>query len=122
MLLGLRTIVYPAADLAAATEWYTRLLGFAPYFEEPYYVGFDVGGYELALQPPHLLGGDTPITYWGVPDIGTALARLLEHGATEHGPVRDVGGGIRVATVLTPQGTVFGVIENPHFAPREKTG
>jgi hypothetical protein len=29
--------------------------------------------------------------------------------------VTDVGGGIRVATVLDPSGNVFGIIENPHF-------
>jgi catechol 2,3-dioxygenase-like lactoylglutathione lyase family enzyme len=117
VFLGLRTIVYPAPDLAASTAWYTALLGVGPYFEAPYYVGFDVGGYELALQP----GLDPvagPITYWGVADAEAALDVLLAAGAAADGPVRDVGGGIHVATVRDPAGCALGVIENPHFAPQ----
>ena len=49
--LGLRTCIYRVPDLAAATEWYAKVLGFQPYFNEPFYVGFNVGGYELGLQP-----------------------------------------------------------------------
>ena len=114
MLLGLRTVVYPAADLATSRTWFTGLLGAAPYFDEPYYVGFDVAGYELALVP----GGDPsagPVVYWGVADVDAALAGLLGAGATRREAVREVGGGIRVATVLEPGGSVLGVIENPHF-------
>ena len=51
MLLGLRTVVYELYDLKAAKEWYTEALGFGPYFDEPFYVGFNVGGYELGLVP-----------------------------------------------------------------------
>ena len=114
MLLGLRTVVYPTADLAASRAWFTGLLGTAPYFDEPYYVGFDVAGYELALVP----GGDPSagaVVYWGVAHADAALARLHDAGATPREAVRGVGGGIRVATVLEPGGSVLGVIENPHF-------
>jgi catechol 2,3-dioxygenase-like lactoylglutathione lyase family enzyme len=120
MFLGLRTVIYPAPDLAASKAWFARLLGVEPYFDEPFYVGFDVAGYELALDPT----GDPatgPVTYWGVADAGTALAELLDAGATSRGDVRDVGGSIRVATVLEPGGTVLGVIENPHFQLPEAT-
>lgn len=115
MFLGLRTVIYPAPDLAASRAWFSELLGVQPYFDEPSYVGFTVAGYELALDPD----GDVatgPITYWGVADARTALSRLLAAGATPRGEVRDVGDGIRVATVLEPGGSVLGVIENPHFA------
>ncbi len=114
MFLGLRTAIYPAPDLAASRAWFSALLGADPYFDEPFYVGFDVAGYELALDP----AGDVatgPVTYWGVPDVDTALARLLAIGATAHRDVHDVGGGIRVATVVEPGGAVLGIIENPHF-------
>lgn len=114
MFLGLRTAIYPAPDLAASKAWFSAVLGVAPYFDEPFYVGFDVAGYELALDP----NGDPatgPITYWGVADAASALARLLEAGATRRDDVRDVGGGIRVATVLEPAGSILGIIENPHF-------
>ncbi len=114
MFLGLRTIIYPAVDLVASRAWYSELLGAEPYFDEPFYVGFTVGGYELGLDPQ----GDPavgPITYWGVADADAALRSLLERGATARSPVQEVGGGIRVATVLEAGGAVLGIIENPHF-------
>jgi len=115
MFLGLRTVIYPAPDLAASKSWFTELLGVEPYFDEPFYVGYQVAGYELALDP----AGDPesgPVTYWGVADADAALARLRAAGARERTPVTDVGDAIRVATVLEPAGTVLGVIENPHFS------
>ncbi len=115
MFLGLRTVIYPAPDLAASKAWFTRLLGIEPYFDEAFSVGFTVAGYELALDPsgdPALLG---PVSYWGVADAGTALAQLLAAGATPRGDVQEVGDGIRVATVLEPGGTILGIVENPHF-------
>ena len=114
MLLGLRTVNYPAPDLAASKAWFTELLGFGPYFDEPFYVGFEAGGYELGLNPG-LDPADGPIIYWGVEDVDAALAELLAKGAREREGVRDVGGGIRLATVFEPGGSIFGVIENPHF-------
>ncbi len=115
VLLGLRTVIYPAPDLAAAKAWFTDLLGSSPYFDEPFYVGFAVGGYELTLDP----SGDPatgPVTYWGVSDAAVERARLLAAGAQPEGEVQDVGDGIRVAVVRLPHGGGrFGVIENPHF-------
>lgn len=115
--LGLRTVVYPAPDLAAARAWFTEVLGAAPYFDEPFYVGYDVGGYELGLSPS-MPAAEGPITYWGVADAETGLAHLLARGATAHEPVTDVGEGIRVAAAMSPTGSIIGVIENPHFAAR----
>ncbi|MGI8624448.1 MAG: VOC family protein [Solirubrobacteraceae bacterium] len=114
MFLGLRTVIYPAPDLAVSKAWFTKLLGVEPYFDEPFYVGYAVAGYELALDP----AGDPKlgaITYWGVPDAQVGLQRLAEAGAGTRGEVQDVGGGIRVATVVEPGGSVLGIIENPHF-------
>ncbi len=119
MLQGLRTVVYSVRDLDRAKEWYSSVLGFGPYFDEPFYVGFDVGGFELGLQPDD---ADAPrdsvggVAYWGVADADNALERLLELGATEHSDVQDVGEGIRLATVLDSEGNVFGIIENPRFS------
>ena len=93
-----------------------------PYFDQPFYVGFSVSGYELGLDPDasSTLGGQSgSIVYWGVSDAGAAFARLLSLGATEHKSVQDVGGGIRVASVLDPFGNIFGIIENPHFTLSE---
>jgi len=117
MFLGLRTIIYPAPDLAASKAWFTDLLGAEPYFDQTFYVGFDVGGYELGLQPD-VSPDEGPTTYWGVENVDTALAEVISRGATLRKPVQDVGEKIRVATVTTPDGFLLGLIENPHFEPR----
>jgi catechol 2,3-dioxygenase-like lactoylglutathione lyase family enzyme len=114
MFLGLRTVIYPADDLAASKAWFTKVLGIEPYFDEPFYVGFNVEGYELGIIP----ADDTttsPLAYWGVADADAALHKLIEAGAIAHIPVSDVGGGIRTASVVEPSGGVLGIIENPHF-------
>jgi predicted enzyme related to lactoylglutathione lyase len=115
MVQGLRTVIYSAPDFALGKEWYSRMLGKDPYFDQPFYVGFEVGGFELGLIPDGESGATGSIAYWGVPDAAAALARLLELGAEMRDDVMDVGGGIKTATVLDPFGNVFGVIENPHF-------
>jgi predicted enzyme related to lactoylglutathione lyase len=119
MILGLRTAIYPAPDLAAAKAWYAKVLGVAPYFDEPFYVGFSVGGFELGLLPDATPGADGPQPLWGVADAEAACRRLLELGARALNPVSDVGGGIRVAAVVDPFGNRFGIIENPHFDPTQ---
>ena len=113
-LLGLRTVIYPAADLAASKAWFAKALGVEPYFDEPFYVGFEVGGYELGLTPADD-SSPAAITYWGVANADVAVQHLISAGATAGDPVTDVGGGIRVATVVEPGGSTFGVIENPNF-------
>ncbi|HKI02790.1 MAG TPA: VOC family protein [Thermoanaerobaculia bacterium] len=116
--LGLRTAIYYVNDLEKAKAWYSAVLETAPYFDEPFYVGFSVGGFELGLHPSgegSQPGAGGVETYWGVTDADAALARLLGLGAREHKGVQDVGGGIRVASVLDPFGNVLGIIENPHF-------
>ena len=115
MILGLRTVIYPAPDLAQGKDWYTQVLGNGPYFDQPFYVGFEVGGFELGLIPDGQPGATGAVAYWGVADAAAALARLLKLGAELRDDVMDVGGGIKTATVLDPCGNVFGVIENPHF-------
>ncbi|MFN7130466.1 MAG: VOC family protein [Myxococcales bacterium] len=116
-LLGLRTVLYRVPDLARAKEWYARVLDQAPYFDQPFYVGFNVGGFELGLLPDEgkPVGEGGVVAYWGVPEAAAALKRLHALGATPDSEVQDVGDGIKVATVKDPFGNVFGIIENPHF-------
>jgi predicted enzyme related to lactoylglutathione lyase len=118
MFLGLRTAIYHVEDIEKAKKWYTNILGFGPYFDEPFYVGFNVGGYELGLQPSNSIevtNAAGVVAYWGVEDAESVLKQVLERGAAKHEDVQDVGGGIKVATVKDPFGNVFGIIENPHF-------
>ena len=56
MFLGLRTAVYDAQDIAKAKVWYSKVLGEQPYFDQPFYVGFNVGGYELGRLPAKDVG------------------------------------------------------------------
>lgn len=118
MFLGLRTVIYHAPDLQKARSWYTAAFGVAPYFDEPFYVGFDIGGYELGLNPSvaNVEVGNNAVAYWGVPDIEAAHRHLIEQGATPREPITNVGEDIKVASVADPFGNVIGIIENPHFA------
>ncbi len=117
MLQGLRTVVYHVVDLAEAKRWYMQVLGVPPYFDEPFYVGFNVGGYELGLDPDfsNTAPDGQSFAYWGVKDLATAHARLLELGAEPHSDVQDVGEGIQLATVRDPWGNILGIIQNPNF-------
>lgn len=117
MFIGLRTLGFNVPDLTKAKEWYREVLGFGPYFDEPFYVGFEVGGYELGLIPEKgpVVRGDSVTCYWGVEDIEASHARLLGLGATADGPIADVGDDIRTADVRDPWGNRFGIIYNPHF-------
>jgi len=129
MIQGLRTVIYPVTDLAAGKAWYNQVLGAKPYFDEPFYVGYSVGGFELGLllrlsnqadksektAKTTKLCPQGPVTYWGVADANAELARLISLGAEEHESVADVGEDIKVATVIDPFGNVFGIIQNPTF-------
>ena len=117
MIKGLRTTIYKVTDLARAKAWYAQAFGITPYFDEPFYVGFNVGGFELGLDPdaPATINPGGVLTYWAVDDVDTAYARLIGLGATRHEEPKEVGGGIKVATVLDPFGNILGLIFNPHF-------
>jgi predicted enzyme related to lactoylglutathione lyase len=116
---GLRTAIYHAPDIGKAKSWYSEVLGIEPYFDEPFYVGFNVGGFELGLDPDKSStpGGNAGVVvYWGVEKLEVALENLVNHGATRRGEVQEVGGGIKLATVFDPFGNILGVIENPGFS------
>ncbi|HEX5631959.1 MAG TPA: VOC family protein, partial [Gemmatimonadales bacterium] len=116
--LGLRTAKYTARDLGAAKEWYRKVLGVDPYFDQPFYVGFNVGGFELGITPDSAAPAERAeagVAYWGVEDADATYARLLSLGAAPFEPIQDVGEGIRIGAVRDPFGNILGVIRNPHF-------
>jgi predicted enzyme related to lactoylglutathione lyase len=118
MFQGLRTAAYQVRELDKAKAWYGKVLGLQPYFDQPFYVGFNVGGFELGLvpaenAPPNRLPAG--IAYWGVADALAAYKRLVELGASGFEPVQDVGEGILIGAVRDPFGNVLGVIQNPKF-------
>jgi predicted enzyme related to lactoylglutathione lyase len=116
--LGLCTAKYSATDLAAAKAWYTQATGVEPYFDEPFYVGFNVGGFELGITPADAapaMRAEAGIAYWGVNDALATWQRLVAMGATAHEPIQDVGEGILIGSLHDPFGNVLGIIQNPHF-------
>lgn len=117
MLQGLRTTVYLVNDLTKAKEWYTQVLEMPPYFDEPFYVGYNVGGFEMGLHPAETVHPQkaSVMTYWAVENVEDSYQRLLSLGATPHETPHEVGGGIWVATVWDPFGNCVGIIFNPHF-------
>ena len=117
-ILGLRTAIYRVSDITAAKKWYANVFETQPYFDQPFYVGFEVGGFELGLQPEVVAVTDkkeSVVAYWGVEDIHKEYARFIESGAVEYEKPNEVGGDIVVATVKDPWGNIIGLIYNTHF-------
>jgi predicted enzyme related to lactoylglutathione lyase len=118
MIKGLRTAMYPVADLEQAKAWYTEVFGVAPYFDQPFYVGFAIGGFELGLVPDGQPGTAGSRVFWGVDDIEADVARITALGATVLNAIQDVGEGIKVAELNDPFGNVLSLIFNPLFDPK----
>lgn len=115
-VLGLRTCIYKVSDLSAATQWYSQAFGVEPYFDQPFYVGFDIGGFELGLQPEEEPGKGRNIeTYWGVNHLQEEVDRFRKLGASLVSGPENVGGEIEVATLTDPWDNLIGLICNPHF-------
>jgi predicted enzyme related to lactoylglutathione lyase len=111
--LGIKTVLHPVSDLAAAKRVYAALLGIEPQADSEYYVGFDVGGQHIGLLPNGGPQGMTsPVTYWEVPDIEAKLAEVVAAGATVKEPAHEVGGGRSVATVTDVDGNVLGLLQD----------
>jgi len=122
-MLGLRTTIYKVADLNHAKNWYAKAFKEKPYFDEPFYVGFNIGGYELGLLPDEDTDskkGENILSYWGVEDIQEVYQHLIGQGANAHEAPHNVGGDIMVATVFDPWQNLIGIIYNPHFKVPEK--
>src|SRR5918996_4426917 len=96
---GLATVIYAAPDLERAKAWYATAFGQAPYFDQPFYVGFNIGGYELGLDPDPEAGrsgAGGSVAYWRVDAIEEAVRHFVRAGATVASAVQDVGEGIKV--------------------------
>ena len=113
MFKKLRTVVYHVADLQKAKAWYTKITGIEPYFDMPFYVGFDINGGELGLDPDMtgVTAGNHSFAYWSVDGIENCVASLIADGAVLVDDVNEVGGGVKVAVVNDPWGNAVGLIE-----------
>jgi predicted enzyme related to lactoylglutathione lyase len=110
---GIKTVLHPVSDLAAAKAVYAALLGVPPQSDESYYVGFEAAGQHIGLVPgggPQ--GMSSPVAYWHVSDLEAKLAEVTAAGATLNEAPRDVGGGRLVATITDPDGNVLGLLQD----------
>ena len=117
-ILGLRTTCYLVSNLEEAKDWYAKAFSKEPYFDEPFYVGFNIGGFELGLMPTEdssLNKSEGVLTYWGVEDIESEFQRFVDLGAKIHEKPNNVGGDLMVASVKDPWGNIIGLIYNPYF-------
>jgi predicted enzyme related to lactoylglutathione lyase len=113
MFNKLRTVIYHVADLQKAKDWYIALTGVQPYFDEPFYVGFDINGFELGLDPDNnsvTAKGNQSVAYWSVDDIHASFNKCIAAGASIISPITNVGGTIEVAVVQDPFGNAIGII------------
>jgi len=115
---GLGTVIYAAPDLERAKSWYAKAFQQEPYFDQPFYVGFNIAGYELGLDPNGAATGSGrggSVAYWRVGDVRRIVDHFVAIGATVVSPVTDVGDDIQVAIVADPFDNLIGLIHNPHF-------
>ena len=115
--LGLRTAIYKVPDIEKAKLWYKDAFDTEPYFDMPFYVGFNIAGYELGLQPDEKNENQSENVemYWGVNDVEASYNRLLSLGASAHHPPQNVGEEIIVATIKDHWNNIIGNIYNPAF-------
>lgn len=105
------SIVIPVGDLAGATTFYTTAWGVEPHTDTPYYVGFDVDGQEIGLNPNGEAEQMTgPVVYWHTDDLAAKVAEVEEAGGTVVRPVSEVGGGTSLALLTDPSGNQVGFI------------
>jgi len=106
MSVTIRSLVTPVSDLDAAKAVYTALLG-APHTDQPYYVGYNVGGFEVGLNPGDVAGG--PVAYADVDDLDATRATLLAAGATERSAPRQVAAEARVCVLADADDNPIGL-------------
>jgi predicted enzyme related to lactoylglutathione lyase len=102
----IRSLVVPVSDLDAAKPIYTALFG-APHTDQPYYVGYNVDGFEVSLAPGEETGG--PVAYADVDDLDGTRTTLLDAGATERSAPRQVAPGARVCVLADADGNPIGL-------------
>lgn len=115
LFTGLRSAIYPVADIEAARDWYAALFGIAPYFDNAFYVGFSIGGFEFGLMKSDKTATAGVNAMWAVENIDDGVAQVLAAGGVLIDDIADVGGGIKTAGIEDPFGNYLGLIENPVF-------
>ncbi|MCI0159423.1 glyoxalase [Leifsonia shinshuensis] len=114
MLTGIASVIHPSTDLATDTAFWQAALGIEPYFDQPFYVGFQIDGQEFGLDPDAAGEGlSYPVVYWHTTDIAATIVSLSAAGARINGQPRDVGQGVMLATLRDASGNLFGLLQRP---------
>jgi predicted enzyme related to lactoylglutathione lyase len=101
-VLGVDVMIAEVADMALSAKFYGEVLGLVPVVEGPEWTEYVVGGVRLALHPP-FVEGRLPQSRpgWTLCLLVTGLAslrrRLEAAGATIHGELHEVPGGVSLA-------------------------
>ncbi len=117
-ILGLHTTIYKMGNLEMAKQWYAKAFKVTSYFDKSFYLGFNIGGYELGLQPEEPMvieKAESVVSYWGVQNISEVYDHFIEQSELENEKPYNVGGGLMTATVIDPFGNIIGLIYNPYF-------
>ena len=105
------SIVIPVDDIAAAAAFYTTAFGVEPHTNTPYYVGFNVDGQEIGLNPNGAAEKMTgPVVYWHTDDLAAKVAEVEAAGGTVVRGVSEVGGGTSLALLSDAAGNQIGFI------------
>jgi predicted enzyme related to lactoylglutathione lyase len=104
---GIKSVVYPASDLAKAKAMFSAALNAAPVMDEPYY---QVNGIDIGLDPHGHKSG--AVVYYHVDDIKSSLQTMLDAGAEVEQDVTDVGGGRQIAAVKDTDGNLIGLLQD----------
>ena len=112
MFNGIASVIFPTSNLEVDRAYWQAALGIAPYFDQPFYVGFTVDGCELGLDPNAAEDGlSYPISYWTTTDIHASRTALLAAGALLHRDIKSVGDGALVVTMKDMSGNIFGLLQ-----------
>ena len=111
--MNVSLIIYPAADMAKAKQFFRELIGADPYVDGPHYVGYKVDDMEIGLVPNRDKREPYALAYWTVNDIAASVQALVGAGGTVVQEVKDVGYGLLVASVKDPNGAAVGLRQPP---------
>jgi predicted enzyme related to lactoylglutathione lyase len=107
---NVKAIIYPVKDLDKAKALFTVLLDTPPAYDAPYYVGWNIDGQDIGLDPHGFEQGMTgPVAYVQVADIKARLDALVAGGASIVQEIKDIGGGGLIASVKDADGNVLGL-------------
>ena len=113
MARGLNALLFPTSDPARMKRLLSVVLGGEPAFDDAYYVGWQMGGLNIGLDPngrTRGMAGATP--FFDVEDIRATVDALKALGATLEEDVRPVGGGMLVAILSDQEGNMIGLSQS----------